>query len=366
MNEDKSTRHRRLSRRLQVLHVLSLVCAVLALALVSGRWPAHGPAWLDDVAALGALALLLCGVSAPWSWAREVALERRFGREPIETRVWARRHVWQWALTAGTALPLWLLFEAAQRVTPWLAVPVTWVAAVLGSLLLLLTSPWLVTWSPRVTPLADEALAGRLHALVGKAGLRMAGVHAWRDNRASEPNAALIGAGPARRLLLSESLLETFAAEDIDVVVAHELGHHACGHLWLRLRMMWAVWLLALLSAQAAALVYAWGQGTLPGDARSLPVVVLAGAVVALGSRPRWLRYSRAHEVEADAFALQMTGRPDVLERILTRLGAHYKAAPEPSPFESAFFLTHPPVRDRVSYARAWHASAVAHDEPLG
>lgn len=352
-----------------MLHVATLVCALAAAGLSSSLWPSSGDPRIDDAVALGGVAALLSLVSAPWSWARDVALERRFGREASGTLARAGRHVWQWALATATTLPLWMLFQTMQRLAPWLTVPVSWLAAAAGSLVLLVLSPWLISWSPRVTPLADETLAGRLHALVGRAGLHLAGIHAWRDSLAIEPNAALLGAGPGRRLLLSESLLQTFAPEDIDVIVAHELGHHACGHIWRRMRAMWLVLLLALAAAQAAAGAHAWLYGHSAGHPRSLPWVMLAAGFIALMNRPRWLAQSRAHEVEADAFALRVTGRPDVLERILTRIGAHYKAAPEPSPFEAAFFLTHPPVRDRVSHARAWQADSVsgsmAHHEPL-
>lgn len=361
MNEDKSTRHRRLQRRLHVLQAASVSLALGVLALLPRLLPSAGVPVLNDLAALAVVGSMLVAVSAPWSWARDVALDRRFGRPVASPAAWARRHVSQWALTLATATPIWLLFQWLQRVAPWIVVPVTGAAAVLGSLVLLGLAPWLVTWSPRVTPLADEALAGRLHALVGRAGLRMAGVHAWREGPVvSEPNAALLGAGPGRRLLLSESLLESFAPEEIEVVVAHELGHHARGHIWRRIRMTWGIACVALAAAQMAALLRATLTGDQLADARALPLMLLTGGVVALVARPRLLAQSRAHEVEADDFALAVTGRPDVLERILTRLGAHYKAAPDPSPFEAAFFLTHPPVRERVTRVRAWRAEGLA------
>jgi STE24 endopeptidase len=361
VNEDKGTRHRRLQRRLHVLQAASVALSLVALALAAGVLPSAGPSPVDDLAMLVVVGGVLVVVSAPWAWARDVALDRRFGRPVASTGGWARRHLSQWALTLASATPIWLLFQWLQRTAPWAVVPVTGVAAVLGSLLLLGMAPWLVTWSPRVTPLADEALAGRLHALVGRAGLRLAGVHAWREAAVvSEPNAALLGAGPGRRLLLSASLLESFAPEEIEVVVAHELGHHARGHIWRRIRLTWGVACGALVAGQVVALLRATLTGHALADPRALPLVLLAGGAVALAARPRLLAQSRAHEAEADDFALAVTGRPDVLERILTRLGAHYKAAPDPSPFEAAFFLTHPPVRERVTRVRAWRAEGLA------
>lgn len=361
MNEDKGTRHRRLQRRLHVLQVASVSLSLAVLAVATALLPSPGRPVAHDLAVLGLVGSVLVVVSAPWAWARDVALERRFGRPVVSVGGWTRRHLWQWALMLASVTPLWLLFQWLQRMAPWAVVPVTTVVAISGSLLLLGLAPWLITWSPRVTVLADEALAGRLHALVGRSGLRLAGVHAWREGPGtSEPNAALIGAGPGRRLLLSASLLDSFTPEEIEVVVAHELGHHARGHIWRRIRMTWAITCGVVLVAQAVALLRASATGATFADARALPLMLLAGGAVALLARPRLLAQSRAHEAEADDFALAVTGRPDVLERILTRLGAHYKAAPDPSPFEAAFFLTHPPVRERVTRVRAWRAEGLA------
>ena len=128
---------------------------------------------------------------------------------------------------------------------------------------------------------------------------------------------------------------------------------------------MWVVTGAALAAAQLVALVRTGLTGSALADVRALPLMLLAAGAVALLARPWWLTQSRAHELEADEFALRLTGRPDVLERILTRIGAHYRAAPDPSPFEAAFFLTHPPVRDRVTHVRTWRDERVARDASI-
>lgn len=335
---------------------MSLV--LLALAPLTHRVPLPTPPPVADAALFGLVGLALALASAPWAWMRDVALERRFDR-PAQSRPWAWRFGWQWALALVALLGPWLVFQQLQRTVPAAAVPGALGLVVAGSLLLFGLAPWLVTWSPRVRPLADEALAGRLHALIGRAGVRVAGVHAWREGpQMADPNAALLGAGPGRRLLLSDGLLAQFSPEEIDIVVAHELGHHAHGHLWRRLRLSWAVAGGVLLAMQAAAWLHAGLSATALADPRGLPWSLLAAGGVIVCTRPRLLMMSRAHEIEADAFALRVTDRPDVLERVLARLGAHYRAAPEPSALEAAFFLTHPPVRERVARARAWRANA--------
>lgn len=344
-----------------MLHAASAVLLLVTLVAASHRLPA--PTELQvvgDAAVFLVVGVLLALISTPWAWIRDELLERRFATAPPAASSWLWRHVWQWGLSLAMTLPLWLAFQFLQRVQPWAVVPGTALLVVAGSAALTGLAPWLVVWSPRVAPLADEAVTGRLHALVSRAGLRVGGVYAWREGQhGAEPNAALIGAGRWRRLLLSDALLAQFKPEEVDVVVAHELGHHAHGHLWRRLRMTWGVGVLAVLAAQLAALVRAALLDASLADPRALPLCVLAAGLVALAARPRLLALSRAHEVEADRFALDVTGRPDVLERVLARLGAHYRAAPDPSPFEEAFFLTHPPVRERVERARAWRAGGM-------
>ena len=87
-------------------------------------------------------------------------------------------------------------------------------------------------------------------------------------------------------------------------------------------------------------------------DPASLPWMMAGAGIVWLATRPARLAVSRAHEEEADAFALALTGRPDVLERVLLRLGARNLASDDDSPWTRAFFLTHPPVAARVAAAR--------------
>ncbi len=358
MNEDKRTRHRRLRRRVQVLHAVSALLLLAVLVIFSDRLPAAVLASVaGDTVVFLVVGVLLAGVSAPWAWLRDVLLERRFGTDAPGGSSWLWRYLWQWGLSMAATLPIWLTFQLLQRIQPWAVVAGTTLLIVVGSVVLMALAPSFVVWSPRVAPLGDEAVTGRLHALVSRAGLRVGGVYAWREGPfVTEPNAALLGAGRWRRLLLSDALLAQFKAEEVDVVVAHELGHHAHGHLWRRLKLTWVVSILAVLAAQLSALTRAAVLDVPLADPRALPWCVLAAGLVAVAARPRLLAASRAHEVEADLFALEVTGRPDVLERVLERLGAHYRAAPEPSPFEAAFFLTHPPVRERVERARAWRA----------
>ena len=105
------------------------------------------------------------------------------------------------------------------------------------SAIVMLLAPWLILLSPRVRPLRDEAVTGRLHALASRAQLRLAGLHEWVFGpHGDHANAALVGVIGPRRLLISDTLIAGCPPEEMDAVVAHELGHHAHGHTWQRVR----------------------------------------------------------------------------------------------------------------------------------
>jgi STE24 endopeptidase len=118
--------------------------------------------------------------------------------------------------------------------------------------------------------------------------------------------------------------------------------------------------LLAVVSAQACAAGPARWIGGSDGltDPASLPWMLLGAGAAWLAARPWHLAQSRIHEAEADAFALELTGRPEVLERVLVRLGARNLSSDDDSLLTRAFFLTHPPIPARIAAARRAAGSA--------
>lgn len=378
MNEDKGTRYRRLERGLLLLEgaagataLLSLACSGVPvrlrdLAASLGATAGVPPGALRvAVAALLLLALSLlvpAAAAAPFALRRHRHLAARFGLPGLTSRAWMQGHVRRGLLLLALGTPAWLLFARVGASVPWLSGAIT--AAVLAGLatLVMLAAPWLVMLSPRVRPIRDEALTGRLHGLTSRAGLRLAGLHEWVLGRAGrDANAAIVGVVGARRLLLSDGLLEQCLPEEVEAVVAHELGHHVHGHTWRRLRAQALSGLAALLGAQlCAAGPAAWSGTAGVTDPASLPWMLLGAAVVWVGTRPWRLTQSRLHESEADAFALQVTGRPEVLERVLARLSATNLTSDDDSLLARAFFLTHPPVATRIAAARRATASVAA------
>ena len=381
MNEDKGTRYRRAERALRAIEVAAAAATLAAVtltplarvvrdvAVVACRrvgLPSGLPA--DAVVAtavIGAVLLPSLLASLPFTIRREFGLAGRFGlptRRPAAILRSRARWLLVCAMLGGVTFAVFAAFAIAS---PVLAGALTTLMALTVAGLVMLGAPWVITLSPRVRPLSDEATATRLQALASRAALRLAGLHEWVFGPGSDDaNAALIGVVGPRRLLVSDTLLHGSAPDDVDAVVAHELGHHVHGHTWRRVQLQAASFAVALLLAHLAAVgPAAWVGGTGGAtDPASLPWMIGAGALAWLGTRPWRLRQSRVHEAEADAFALRLTGRPEALERVLTRLGARNLASEDASFLTRAFFLTHPPIHARIAAAR--RAAAGPGDTP--
>ena len=372
MNEDKSTRYRRAERGLRVLEVVTATLALLALAVsplprllrawtlaLAGPARSADRALLVDAAA-AALILLTCLATAalaasPFALRRLGSLARRYNIPIVTGRAHLRDHIRRGLLLVAVGSLAWWVLARLAAVAPWLAgIGLACSMLALAGIVMLL-APWVLLLSPRVRPLRDEAVTGRLHALASKANLRLAGLHEWVFGpHGDHANAALVGVVGPRRLLISDTLLTGCPAEEVDAVVAHELGHHAHGHTWQRVRLQATCFVVAVLGAQACAAGPArWigGTGGL-ADPASLPWMLLGAGLVWLAARPWQLAQSRAHEAEADVFALSLTGRPDVLERVLIRIGARNLSSDDDSLLTRTFFLTHPPIPARIAAAR--------------
>jgi STE24 endopeptidase len=366
VNTDKAVRYHRLRRRAAVAGTL-LSGALLLSLLVSGT-----STRLRDIAALNVpsshsspltiagyvvlLAVILQLAALPLAYYASVTVERRYGLSTESTGQWLRDY------GKGGAISIVMWMAAAEglyfAIRQW---PNSWwaVAAVgFGCAALLVAQIAPVVLLPlfyRFTPLHRPELQERLRALSERAGLPVLGVYEWGlGARTRRANAALVGVGATRRILLSDTLLADYSDEEVEVILAHELGHHA--H-WDVLKAVTAQTCVLVVSFGVAALVLRQALGiarlglTGPADVAGLPLIVLTGAGVALGLTPLTYALSRFHERRADAFALRLTDRPAAFVSAMRRLGAQNLAEPHPSRVALWFFHSHPPIDERIARA---------------
>ena len=310
--------------------------------------------WLE----LGIVLLVLAGayrlVTLPLHWLGGYWLPRRFGllRQPFRRWLWDAVKA---ALIGGTlGLLAVLIIYALLRVTPWWWL---WGAAIFlaGYALLALIAPiWLVPLFYRLTPLPDGELLTRLLALARRVGVPVSGVFVVDQSRKSRTaNAAVTGLGRTRRILLFDTLLAEFTAEEVEAVLAHELAHQLHGDVRRGLLVQGA---LTLITFWIADLALRWGVGWLgldgPADIAGLPLFGLILMLVSLAVLPVANGWSRRVEWQADRFALQTIPDPRAFIRSMERLATLNLAEREPHRLEELFLYSHPAIERRIAHAR--------------
>ncbi|MHB8533224.1 MAG: M48 family metalloprotease, partial [Solirubrobacteraceae bacterium] len=218
------------------------------------------------------------------------------------------------------------------------------------ALLMTFTSPYLI---PETNPLRDPQVAADVRALAAREGVpgtraEVQDVHRYT----TAPNAEASGFGPSRHLILWDTLLNgRFDRREVDVVVAHELGHLAHQHTLRRVG-----WLLLFLLPAAAlvALATARRGGLARPEAVPLAVLVFVGLQLLAG--PLMNIVSRHEESEADWSALRATRDPQAARALWVRLATSSHADPNPPSWAFVVYADHPTIVQRVAMVDAWQA----------
>ena len=233
-----------------------------------------------------------------------------------------------------------------------------WAGGILamGIVLLAAVVPiWLAPLFYRLTPLEDPALRARILGLANQMGVRAAEVAVADVSRKGRAvNAAVVGLGRTRRILVSDTLLRQFPAEEVEVVLAHELGHHARRHVAKGLLLQSVLVVGALWAADRALRAGAAAIGLSgPADPAGLPFLALVVTVLGLLTTPMMAAWSRRLEREADRVALDVTGAPHVFVAAMERLGRLNVAERQPGRLRELLLATHPSLEARIAAARA-------------
>jgi STE24 endopeptidase len=238
----------------------------------------------------------------------------------------------------------------------WLWAALGWLAVtlILGQVLPVVILPLFY----KVTPFNDASLQTRLKRLAEGTGLTVQGLyrlHLSAETR--KANAALAGLGRTRRVLLGDTLLDSFTPEEIEVVFAHELGHHVYRHLLKMIVGSVAVsalsfWLAGqVLRAAASKLGYP-GDLMPPGiDPAALPLLLPVLSVVGLVVAPFQNAMSRLFERQCDRYALERTGLREAYRSAFIKLARINKADTDPNRLVVWLFDDHPPIRERLALA---------------
>jgi STE24 endopeptidase len=209
-------------------------------------------------------------------------------------------------------------------------------------------------------PLENEELRERLLRLSERAGTRVRGVYEWKlSEKSKKANAALTGMGQTRRIILADTLLENYSPDEIEAVLAHELGHHVHRHMLKSILVQAGVTLLGFWLVNLA-LEYAIEQRHMfesLADFANLPLLVLVTTVLSFVLMPALNAYSRFHERQADRYCFGAVSSVAPFVTAMNKLADQNLAERAPSRVVEIFFHSHPATSKRIAAAEQFAKS---------
>lgn len=212
-------------------------------------------------------------------------------------------------------------------------------------------------------PLANDSLRDRLTKLGERAGTRIRGVYEWKlSEKSNKANAALTGLGATRRIILADTLLQNYSEDEIEAVLAHELGHHVHKHILKGILTqvgitLFGFWLINVVLR--FVLAKEWFPALDPRlyDFANLPLIVLVATVLGFLLMPALNAISRHHERQADRYAWENTLAIEPFISSMQKLADQNLAEREPAQWIEFLFHSHPSIGKRVAAAEAWAAN---------
>jgi STE24 endopeptidase len=284
-------------------------------------------------------------------------LERRFELSTQKLRSW----LWDEAkgflvglVLAGIVVEL-LYFMIRQSPQHWWIM--TW-ALFLGLFVVLAQLAPVVLFPIfyKFEPLENEDLRRRLVLLSEHAGTRVRGVYRWKlSEKSKKANAALTGLGATRRIILADTLLDNFEPDEIEAVLAHELGHHVHRHIFKSIIVQAGITLAGFWIANFV-LHYAVDHHMFEelSDFANLPLLALTATAISLLLMPALNAYSRYNERQADRYAFESIASVEPFISSMNKLAQQNLAERAPSKLVESLFHSHPSISKRMAAAEAW------------
>ena len=339
-----------------------LAIAAFALAIPLDRWLTGfvTSSWIRLALMFAIVTGLHILASFPISFYAGHVLEHRYGLSRQSFGGWFSRYLKRNGLTLAFGLGLFLGLYAIIWYTHgwwWIVAALAFflVSVVVGQLAPVLIMPLFY----KIKRLDDQTLAERFRAISDGTGLSIEGVYRMEMSaETANATAMLAGLGATRRVILGDTLLEEFSPEEIEVIFAHEVGHHVHHHI----RKMIAAGIVYSLAGFYLCdwFVSAWvirREGALDYanfPVWTLPALMLTIAVFSLVVEPLQNAMSRLFERQSDRYALESTQKVAAYRTAFKKLARQNKADPDPHPLEVFLFHSHPPIAQRIGMADAF------------
>ena len=318
--------------------------------------------WTGAAAIIVVLYLLVIGVGFqviefPFEVYSGFIIEKKFDLSKVSFRSWMIDWLKGTLIQSVLLVVLvsgmyWLLRSQPELWWLWAAIGATILVIILMALVPVLLLPLFYKFEP----IPDGELKDRLFALADQIGTHVQGIYVWHlGDKTSKANAAVTGWGRTRRIIISDTLIESNTADEIEVVMAHELGHHVRWDVWKMLAVSTGLIFISFFVIDLALTAWIDSLG-LRGidDIAGLPLVLIVGTGVSLIALPisNWL--SRKAETAADLYALNLTGMRDEFISAMDKLGDQNLAQKQPNAFVEFVFHSHPSIQRRINNAKSW------------
>jgi STE24 endopeptidase len=318
--------------------------------------PSFGVGIAYQLALVAAVSIISSVIDLPFDYYKQFTLEERFGFNKMTPGLFFSDLIKHSLVGAAIGLPLlWVTLTLMEKAGElwWLYAWLLWCGFQL--FMIAFYQSLIAPLFNKFTPLEDESLRSRIEGLMQRVGFASKGLFVMDGSRRSaHGNAYFSGFGAAKRIVFFDTLLSRLAPNEIEAVLAHELGHFKLNHVVKRLLVMFALSLgfLALLGWLKGQVWFYTGLGVTPllngsNDAMALILFMLALPSFTFLFSPLMSITSRKNEFEADAFAAQHSNSRDLISA-LVKLYEDNASTLTPDPLHSAFYDSHPPASIRV------------------
>ena len=289
-------------------------------------------------------------------------LEHRFHLSNQSTAAWIADEVKGWLVglvmaTLLAELVYWIIRSSSAHW--WL---IAWISFTLLFVVFAQLAP--VVLFPifyKFVPLEDQELRNRLVNLSERAGTRVRGVYEWKlSEKSKKANAALTGLGNTRRIIVADTLLQNYSHDEIEAVLAHELGHHVHGHIFKSILLQMGVTFIGFWAADQVLRYATYQAGMFPmlSDFANLPLLALVSAALSLLLLPALNAYSRYNERQADRYCWKSVPSVNPFITAMDKLSAQNLSEKSPSRVVEILFHSHPAVSKRIEAARLFAQKA--------
>jgi STE24 endopeptidase len=308
---------------------------------------------LRDVALILSVMLISSLIDLPFNYYKTFKIDEKFGFNRMTKKLFFSDIYKQMILGLSLGLPilfvaLWMLQNAGSYW--WLYLWAVW--SLFNLLILAIYPTWIAPFFNKFSPLKDKILKTKIIALLKKCGFKSQGLFVMDGSaRSNHGNAYFTGFGRNKRIVFFDTLLERLNHNEIEAVLAHELGHFHHNHVKKRMIIMFLVSFigLAILGYLKDQLWFYHGLGVAePSNGSALLLFMLVGPTFIFFIKPIMAFYSRQNEFEADRYA-KTHSSATYLKESLVKLYRDNASTLTPDPLYSAFYDSHPPALQRIA-----------------